>query len=106
MLVGMAGIDQYHPGQFRREARGVDPRVLPADRGTDEEERRALARCAEQFVKVIRDARAGANCGRRIAPAYSDAVVPAGACELGHFGLHCQPGIARSVPAGFEDDGR
>ena len=105
VLVGMTGIDQYHPGHFRGEARGVDPRVLPADRGTDEEERRVLARCAEQFVKVIRDARAGANCSRGIAPAYSGAVVPAGACEPGHFGLHRQPGIAGSVPAAFEDDG-
>ena len=87
----MAGIDEHHPSHFGREARGVDAGVVPTDGGADEDERWVLACCLQQFVKVIGNVSAVANRDCRTAPAYTSAVIAAGAGELRRFELYGQP---------------
>ncbi|HVH72991.1 MAG TPA: hypothetical protein VNB49_18030 [Candidatus Dormibacteraeota bacterium] len=56
-------------------------------------------------MKVACDGSTGARSGRRIAPAFAGAVVPANASELGDFGPDFGVPTATTVASGQKDDG-
>jgi hypothetical protein len=94
ILIGIGGIDEDKTGDFGREAAGVYACEITADGMADENVGAGDRSALKEFVEVVCDGGAGGRSGRRIAPTFAGAVVPAQASELGNLGLDFAPVVA------------
>jgi hypothetical protein len=91
ILIGIGGIDEDKTGDFGRETAGVDSREITADGMADENVGAGDRSALKEFVEIAGDGGAGGRSGRRIAPTFAGAVVPAKASELGNLRLDFAP---------------
>ena len=94
ILIGIGGIDEDQTGDFGREAAGVNAPEITADGMADENVGAGDRSALKEFVEVVCDGGAGGRSGRRIAPPFAGAVVPAKASEPGNLGLDFAPTVA------------